>query len=383
MKGYEQVDFVESYSPLATNTTIRVVLAVALENAQVYEDWFTCLVDVDAAFLNAKVDSNVYIEMPEGLQEYLKTEGQNIGDSVIKLERVQYGLVQSPRMWMETFSVILKNLGMMQSKTVLCLFSLHESKDRLLVLVVVYSDDSRHFGVNYEFGVDEHGNYLASSMIDYVKAVVTDFEELTGGPVRSFLTPCVATTAPLKLVDPEEVIEIEKHRSFVGRVLFSVSKTDPYSANAVRELRTYLSAPNAKHWKALTHFVGYLKQGMYPVLKMRPPKERRVVSFVDLDYALDRNDRKSVSGYIVTIGGCIVAWQSKKQTGITLSTTEAEFVAMSTVATEMKFVVSLLTEIYKKARLMPSLLKEDNIGAIFMAKNTVIGQRTKHVDIRA
>ncbi len=113
---------------------------------------------------------------------------------------------------------------------------------------------------------------------------------------------------------------------------------------------------------------------MYPVLKMRPPKERRVVAFVDSDYASDRNDRKSVSGYIVTIGGCIVAWQSKKQTGITVSTTEAEFVAMSTVATEMKFVVSHLTEIYKKAPLMPSLLKEDNTGAIFMAKNTAIGQ---------
>jgi hypothetical protein len=203
-------------------------------------------------------------------------------------------------------------------------------------------------GVNYEFGVDEHGNYLASSMVDYVKAVVTDFEELTGGPVRSFLTPGVATTPPLKFVDPEEVIEIEKYRSFVGRVLFSVSKTDPYSANVVRELTTYLSAPNAKHWKALTHFIGHLKQGMYPVLKMRPPKERRVVAFVDSDYASDRNDRKSVSGYIVTIGGCIVAWQSKKQTGITLSTTEAEFVAMSTVATEMKFVVSLLTEITRR-----------------------------------
>jgi len=59
---------------------------------------------------------------------------------------------------------------------------------------------------------------------------------------------------------------------------------------------------------------------MYPVLKMRPPKERRVVVFVDSDHVSDRNNRKSDSGYIVTIGGCIAAWQSKKQTGITLLT---------------------------------------------------------------
>jgi hypothetical protein len=107
-----------------------------------------------------------------------------------------------------------------------------------------------------------------------------------------------------------------------------------------------------------------------------------VVTFVDSDYASDRGDRKSISGYLVTIGGCLVSWQSKKQTGVTLSSTESEFVAMSMAATEIKFVVSLLTEIFKCPPTLPSILKEDNTGAIFMAKNTAIGQRTKHVDIR-
>ena len=67
---------------------------------------------------------------------------------------------------------------------------------------------------------------------------------------------------------------------------------------------------------------------------------------------------------------------------MTLSSTESEFVAMSMVATEVKFIVSLLTEIGKLPPVLPSILKEDNTGAIFMAKNTAIGQRTKHVDVR-
>ena len=75
-------------------------------------------------------------------------------------------------------------------------------------------------------------------------------------------------------------------------------------------------------------------------IKMRAPKDTRVVAFVDGD----RNYRKSISGHLVTIGGCLVSWQSKKQTGVTLSLTEAEFVAMSMAATEIKFIVSLLTE---------------------------------------
>jgi hypothetical protein len=107
-----------------------------------------------------------------------------------------------------------------------------------------------------------------------------------------------------------------------------------------------------------------------------------VVGFVDSDYASDKDDRKSISGFFVTIGGCLVSWGSKKQSGVTLSSTEAEFVAMSIAATEIKFVVSLLTEIGGESPSLPSILREDNTGAIFMAKNTAIGQRTKHVDIR-
>ena len=54
---------------------------------------------------------------------------------------------------------------------------------------------------------------------------------------------------------------------------------------------------------------------------------------------------------------------------------------MSVAATEIKFVVSILTEIGGEPPPLPSILQEDNTGVIFMAKNTAIGQCTKHVDI--
>ena len=72
VRGYEQepgVDFNESYSPLATNTTIRVVLSMSLYYSEEYNDWISIMLDVEAAFLNAEVDTDVYIEMPEGLRE--------------------------------------------------------------------------------------------------------------------------------------------------------------------------------------------------------------------------------------------------------------------------------------------------------------------------
>lgn len=428
--GYQQepgIDFNESYSPLATNTTIRVVLAMSLYYYLEYDDWVNIMLDVEAAFLNAKVDTDIFIELPEGLREYMLTKGIDLGDSVIKLRSAQYGLVQSPRLWMETFAKILKSLGLVQCKTDPCLFCLFGQDQKLLALVVVYCDDcilsgrskwvnklklgiakqvkisdlgklKRHLGVDYKFGRDEHGHYIGSSMKDYHESMVRDFEKEEFGSAKTFSTPGAAVTPPLRSTPDDEIIMLDKFRSYVGRIMFACGKTEPTLSNACRELTVHLTAPNHVHWTALKHLMGYVKTGNNQGFKMRTPKDTRVVAFVDSDYASDRGDRKSISGYLVTIGGCLVSWQSKKQTGVTLSSTEAEFVSMSMAATEVKFVVSLLTEMGNgppvgdgapsngpmdnRIPIMPSIIKEDNTGAIFMAKNTAIGQRTKHVDIR-
>ncbi|KAI2489962.1 Reverse transcriptase (RNA-dependent DNA polymerase) [Fragilaria crotonensis] len=371
------------------------------------------MLDVEAAFLNAKVDSDIYIEMPEGLYEYMLSKGIDLSDMIIKLRSAQYGLVQSPRLWMETFSKILKSLGLIQCKSDPCLFCLFDKDKSLLALVVVYCDDCiitgrlkwvnelkmgiskqvkisdlgklrRHLGVDYEFGHDEHGQYIQSTMKDYHEAMVRDFEKEQYCSIKTFSTPGAAVSPPLRSSPDDEIIMIEEFRSFVGRIMFACGKTEPTLSNACRELTVCL-APNKEHWTALTHLMGYIKTVSNQGIKMRAPKDTRVVAFVDSDYASDRGDRKSISGYLVTVGGCLVSWQSKKQTGVTLSSTEAEFVAMSMAATEVKFIVSLLTEMGNGpldsngpsgsgSPLLPSILREDNTGAIFMANNTAIGQ---------
>ena len=75
-----------SFSPLATNTTICVVLGIAMEMREKNQDWKIQMVDVEAAFLNAKVDTDVYIEIPEGVSEYLDSLNKSVGDSVIRLK---------------------------------------------------------------------------------------------------------------------------------------------------------------------------------------------------------------------------------------------------------------------------------------------------------
>ena len=204
----------------------------------------------------------------------------------------------------------------------------------------------RHLGVDYEFGRDDYGNYIKSSMTEYIESIVRDFEKDLAATLKDYKMPGAAVTPPLCSTPVDEIVLHELFRSYVGRVMFACGKSEPTISNACRELTCHLNAPNSTHWTALKNLIGYLKGKSFQGLKMRAPKDRRVVAFVDSDFASDRGDRKSVSGYLVTIGGCLVSWQSKKQSGVTLSSTESEFVAMSMAATEIKFVVSLLTEIF-------------------------------------
>jgi hypothetical protein len=286
VRGYEHepgVDYVESYSPLATNITIKVALAQSLYLQKSCEDWVMMdMVDVEAAFLNAFVNTDVYIELPEGLREYMQMQGIELDDdTVIKLLRAQYGLVQSPRLWMETFSLILTFLGLKQCKTDPCLFCLFDEDGNLLVIVVVYCGDciiagnskwviqikirisgqvkisdlgnlKRHLGVDYEFGCDAQGPYIQSSMTEYLDSMVRDFEKDMSRSIKTFSTPGTAVTPPLRSSPDDKINLIEMFRSYVGRIMFACGKTEPTLSNACRELTAHLTAPNEEHWAALS-----------------------------------------------------------------------------------------------------------------------------------
>jgi hypothetical protein len=112
------------------------------------------------------------------------------------------------------------------------------------------------------------------------------------------------------------------------------------------------------------------------------PKDLKVYAYVDSNYATDTDNRKSVTGYVITIGGCLISWSSKSQPSVTLSSTEAEYVAASMCSTEIKFIQMLLEELMPTENNRPATLFEDNTGAMFLMENQAVGARTKHIDIR-
>jgi hypothetical protein len=89
--------------------------------------------------------------------------------------------------------------------------------------------------------------------------------------------------------------------------------------------------------------------------------------FSDSDYAVDNETRISVTGYVIFLDGSPVSWRSKGQKTLTLSTTEAEYVALSEAIRELKFIYQVLSIMEVKVEL-PIKVNVDNVGAIFLSK---------------
>ena len=102
----------------------------------------------------------------------------------------------------------------------------------------------------------------------------------------------------------------------------------------------------------------------------------------DSDFANDKDTRYSVYGYIIYFCGIPVAWKSKGMKSVVLSTTDAEYVAVSEVVKEIKFLYQMLRSMEINVPL-PIKDQVDNVGAIWLANNSSVSERKKHVDLRA
>jgi len=402
----EGVDYFDKYAPVVAWSTVRMLLTLSLS-----QGWATKQVDFSNAFVQATLKEEVYVSLPA-------TFGDDQGNknSVLKLNKSLYGLVQSPLYWFNFISATLDNRGFKPSNIDPCLFY-----GRGMV-ILVYVDDCLFFGPDmaemdkviaelrqaklaltveedvYPFlGVEIKTNNETSEITLTQTGLIDKVLKVTGLQDSNHKhTP--ASTVPLGTdANGTSMQESWNYASVVGMLMYLANNSRPDIQFAVHQCARFTHCPKQSHAEGVKRVCRYLAGTSRNGLTFKPTNQMKLDCYVDADFAglwnhEDDQDPvcvKSRTGYVMTLGGCPLHFVSKLQTEIALSTLEAEYIALSQSMRDLLPMRDLLQEIGTKLNLdfanpaiMHSTVFEDNNGALGLATSPRITPRTKHIAVK-
>jgi hypothetical protein len=395
-QGFSQqhgVDYNEVYAPVARNSAIRAVLALATAlDLEVHQ------MDVSTAFLNGELEEEIYMRQPEG---YVDRDP----DLVCKLQRSLYGLKQAARCWNEVMDKYLKSIGYKQSQIDPCIYV--KNVDGALVIIVLYVDDvliaaslkkllarekqllrdrfemvdqgEVHYILRMRVQRDRGDKTMSISQPKYLEGIVKRFGMENCKPAATPMEPNARFT---KLEPGEPCVEKQQYQATIGCLTYAMTSTRPDLASAVGMLSQYMSNPGEQHWVGVKRVLRYLKGTLSYGLRFHGSSSQlSFCGYSDANWGGDPDDRLSTSGYAFMLAGACISWSSKKQRSVATSSTEAEYVALSLASQECVWLRNLLLDIgFEQSN--ATVLYEDNQGAIELARNPKHRGRSKHIDIR-
>lgn len=182
---------------------------------------------------------------------------------------------------------------------------------------------------------------------------------------------------PTALADIAKMRKIP-YREAVGSLMYAAIGTRPDIAFAVSTLAQFNDNPGWVHWDAVKRVFRYLL-GTKALSLVYGGDMKGLEGFVDADGALQEH-RRTIMGYLFLVDGGAVSWSSKKQELVTLSTTEAEYVAATHAAKEAIWIRHLIGEVFRPLA-QPTTLYSDSQSAIALTEDGNYHACTKHIDI--
>jgi len=411
------VHYDESFSPVVAWSTVRLMLTLS----EVY-GWHARQIDFVLAFPQAKVKTDIYMNVPEKFR--VDSKGAMIldekaphpskQDSCVKLIQNVYGLVDASFTWHQHISKGLEDFGFKRSQTDPCLFikgnilfilyvddavCLTPNKadaDKLIVNLAnkgyILTDEgplSAYLGIQVE---RLSGNRISMKQPAFIDRII---EQCNLKDQRMHDTPADAILH--RDEDGAERKTEFHYRSIIGQLNYLAATTRPEITFAVHQCARFCENPKMSHEKAVKRIIRYLKRTRDQGIIMQIDESKGIECFVDADFAggfrkeNTKNPRDCLSrtGYVIKYAGCPIVWSSKLQSTIALSTTEAEYMALSTAAREVIYLINLTDElkshgvdlITSKPKICVTIF-EDNAGAIELAKLPKLRPRTKHLAIQ-
>ena len=218
----------------------------------------------------------------------------------------------------------------------------------------------------------------------FLKSILTKFGMQDCKPVRTPQDPGLKLMKNMCQGDcnHDETMKGVPYRSAVGALMYLIAGTRPDLAAAVGILSQFAADPCPTHWQALKRVLRYLQATSTYGLCFAGSSGGKLVGYSDADWAGDIESRRSTSGYVLMLNSGCISWRSKKQRTVALSSTEAEYMALSEATQEAVWLKAFMNEIGEATGNDPLTVYEDNQGAIALAKNPEFHKRTKHIDIR-
>ena len=171
----------------------------------------------------------------------------------------------------------------------------------------------------------------------------------------------------------------ELYRSLVGSLLYISTCTRPDVSYAVNILCRYSLHPGKKHLLLAKQVLRYLHGTSRMGLRYSSAEPLEIMAYADSDYASCTVTRRSTTGYAFMVAGAAVSWNCKRQHTVAVSTMEAEYQAAGAAARDGTWLQRLLMELSHTFK--PLDLKGDNTACALLAKNHMVTDRSKHIDV--
>jgi hypothetical protein len=301
--------------------------------------------DVKTAFLYGKLDEQVYMTQPEGF--VLKGQERK----VMLLKRALYGLKQAALAWWKELETFMKTMGFKRTSSDAGIF-IYKDKQGRFVIAIVYVDDGLFMGLDKKL-VDEKKSACmkhwecrdtgkvteflgmrvtqtaATVTIDqqqYLKKVLERFKMTNA---KTATTPLPSGYQPVENKGPVNSVLRQKYQSVIGSLLYLMLGTRPDIAYAVIKMSQFSANPSQTHLDKVMYIMCYLVGTQDYKIVYDGQKGEGLQAYTDSDWAADEIKCRSTTGYFATMASGSVCWQSCLQKTVALSSTEAEYMALS------------------------------------------------------
>ncbi|KAE8718014.1 putative LRR receptor-like serine/threonine-protein kinase [Hibiscus syriacus] len=391
----EGIDYNEVFSHVVKHSSIRILLALVaqlnLELAQL---------DVKMAFLHGDLEEEIYMTQPEGYKD------GGCEKCVCKLNKSLYGLKQSSRQWYKRFDSFMRRQKYTRSKYEHCVY-LQKLKDGSFIYILLYVDDmliasksqkeidKLKAQLNQEFEMkdldeakkilgmeisrDRQRGKLCLTQKQYLRNVLQCFG--MNENTKHVSIPLASQLSPKTNKEREYMAKVP-YANAVGSLMYAMVCMRPEISQVVRVVSIYMHDPGEGHWQAVKWILRYLQQtvDIGLVFEQDEALGQCVVGYADSDYAGDLDKHRSTIGYLFTLAKASVSCKSTLQSTVALSTTEAEYMAVSEAVNEAIWLNGLMEDLGVVQSHIS--LYCDSQSAIHLAKNQVYHSRTKHIDVR-